>query len=78
MDKNAHKELMTMMFSKNKEEVNEMFNSGMFNEIVKGYMAITLDNCNIEHDKITECLADLEKRFDDTTAGEAREFYRHF
>lgn len=78
MDKEAHKKLMMEMFTKSKEEVNEMFNSGIFNEIVKGYMAVTLDNCNMEHDKVMECLGELDKMFDEMTAGEVREFYKKY
>lgn len=78
MTKEAHKKLMTEMFQKSKEECNEMFNSGMFNEIVKGYMAKTLNRSGMDHDKIMECLVELKRTFDEITAGEAREFLRTF
>lgn len=78
MNKDAHKKSMMEMFTKSNEEVNEMFNSGVFNEIAKGYMAVTLDNCNMEHDKVMECMAELDQMFAEMTAGEAREFYKNY
>lgn len=78
MHREAHKKLMMEIYSKNKEEVNEMFDTGVFNEIVKGYMAVTLDICNLEYDKVIECVGELDKMFDEMNAGEVREFYKKY
>lgn len=78
MNRETHKKLMIEMFEKGEEEINEMFNSGMFNEIVRDYMVVTLNNCNIEHDKVVECVGELEKVLDEKTAGEVREIYKNY
>ena len=46
MSKNEYLELMQDMFSKDKEEINRMYNSGMFNEITEGYLVKVLQNLN--------------------------------
>ena len=42
MNKEDHMRLMMEMVSKSEEEINEMFNSGVFNDIVKGYAVMML------------------------------------
>lgn len=79
MDKEAHKKLMMEMYTKSQEEVNEMFNSGIFNEIVKGYVARLLSEHKIFGDEaIEKAMSDMNRIFDEMTAGEAREFYKKY
>lgn len=74
MSREKHKELMKEIFSKNKEEIQEIFNSGVFNQIVRGYFVLTLDSCDFKRDKTLECLAELDRTLDEVTAGEAEEY----
>lgn len=41
-----HIELVKEFIQKSPEEINEMFNTGMFNEIVLGAIIITMENLN--------------------------------
>ena len=75
----SEKELVENMLFKNEEEINEMFNSGMFNEIVKGYVSIFLKQ---EHsgvfgdDAIKIAMRDMDRLFDEVSSKEAREYYK--
>ena len=66
-------------FFKNEEEINEMFNSGVFNEIVKGYVSMFLKQ---EHgglfgdDAIKIAMRDIDILFDEVSSKEAREYYK--
>lgn len=73
MNKEDHMRLMREMFSKSEEEINEMFNSGVFNDIVKGYAVMMLRQCGLD-EKIKECLVELNHAFDELTSGEARRY----
>ena len=44
--------LVESMFLKSEEEVNEMFNSGMFNEIVKGFTAMLLSEGGLDDEAV--------------------------
>ena len=70
--------LLLSMYSHSKKEINEMFDSGVFNEIAKGYMLKTLVNSNVERDKVMEFLNGLKVMFDEVTAAKAREFYINY
>ena len=73
MTREAHKELMMNMFMKSEEEINEMFNSGMFNKIVLGAVRITLESLSYRDDDIKKVLYEMEHgTFDTRTAGECR------
>lgn len=79
MSREEHKKLMMEMYTKSKEEVNEMFNSGVFNEIAKGYVARLLSEHIIFGDEaIEKAMSDMDRIFDEMTASEAREFYKNF
>lgn len=71
-----HVALMKNMFSKSEEEINEMFNSGMFNEIVKGFTAMLLSEGGLSDEAIKEKIRAMDGLFDEVTAGEARKFYK--
>lgn len=78
MSKEEHIELMKEMFSKSKEEINEMFNSGMFNEIVLGAIVITMENINhFNKNDIEEIVYECKDgTFDQYTAEQCRQAYK--
>jgi len=78
MKMEEHKELMKEMFGKSKEEINEMFNSGMFNEIVLGAIAITMQNMqHFNKSDIEETICECkEGTFDQYTAQQCRDAYK--
>jgi len=76
MEKNEN--LTLSIYSHNKKEVDAMFDSGVFNELVKGYMAMALDNNNVEHEQVVEHLKCLDILFSEVSATEIREFYKHY
>lgn len=76
MEKNEN--LTLSMYLHSKKEVDAMFDSGVFNELVKGYMAMALDNNNVERDKVMEHLKCLDIAFSEVSATEIREFYKNY
>jgi len=73
-----YKDLVLSMYSHSRKELDAMFDSGVFNELVKGYMAMALDNGNVEHDKVMEHLKCLDTVFSEVSASEIREFYKNY
>ncbi len=49
MTREEHKKLMGEMICKTPEQIDEMCNSGMFNEIIKGYVQMVLDRTKKTH-----------------------------
>ncbi|MFV0364871.1 MAG: hypothetical protein ACK5LL_17535 [Suipraeoptans sp.] len=78
MLREEHIKLMKEMFSKSKEECNEMFNSGMFNEIVLGAIVITMQNLgHFNKNDIEEIVYECkEGTFDKYTAEQCRQAYK--
>lgn len=76
MTREEHSILMKNMFGKSNEEINEMFNSGMFNEIVKGFTAMLLSESGLSDEEVKEKLRVMDSLFDEVTAGEARKLYK--
>lgn len=72
------KDLTLSMYSHSRKEVDAMFDSGVFNELVKGYMAMALDNNNVEREQVIEHLKCLDVLFSEVSAAEIREFYKHY
>ena len=72
MDRKAHKKLMIEMFGKGREEINEMYNSGMFNDITKGFLILVLENLGYGNKDIAHAVSELKNCHDTYTAGEAR------
>ncbi|MDE7423774.1 MAG: hypothetical protein K2N51_08795 [Lachnospiraceae bacterium] len=70
MDKNKYLKLMEQMFSKSKEEVNEMYNSGVFNAITEGYFIKVLENLDADREFIEQALEELHHCHDTYRAGE--------
>jgi hypothetical protein len=54
-------------------EVNEIFNTGQFNPIMRGYFIMTMKNLNYTNEQIEEMIDELRYMLDMHTAGEARE-----
>lgn len=78
MNRSEHAELIKEMLNKNKEEINEMFDSGMFNEIVLGAIIITMENLSHFNKKdiekiVYEC---KEGTFEQYNAEQCREAYK--
>lgn len=72
------RELVLSMYTHSRNELDAMFDSGVFNELVKGYMAMALDNNNVSHDQVMEHLKCLDTVFNEVSASEIREFYKHY
>lgn len=72
MDKNKYLKLMEQMFSKSREEINEMYNSGMFNDITEGYFIKVLENLDADKEFIEQALEELHHCHDTYRAGEVR------
>jgi len=73
-----YKDLVLSMYSHSRKELDAMFDSGVFNELVKGYMAMALHNNNVEHDQVMEHLKCLDTVFSEVSASEIREFYKNY
>lgn len=71
MTKEEHKNLMFTLLSMSKEEIDEMYNSGIFNAITEGYLMEVLKTMGLE-DRQDEAQAILYRLHDELTAGEAR------
>lgn len=64
--------------SKSEEEINNMFNLGRFNDIVRGYFVLTLKDHNMSDPEIQEILKSLYRVLDLKNAGEAKQAYKAF
>lgn len=73
-----YKDLVLSMYSHSRKELDAMFDSGVFNELVKGYVAMALNSNNVEHDQIMEHLKCLDTVFSEVSASEIREFYKNY
>ncbi len=58
---------MANMINKTPEQIDEMCNTGMFNEIIKGYVQMVVDG-----------KGSIDQLLDEVTAGEARQYYRGY
>jgi hypothetical protein len=65
------------MTKMNVEEINEMFNSGMFNEIVKGFIAMVMVENGYSNGVVRKMISNLACILDEVTAKEARDFYKN-
>lgn len=69
--------LTNNMIGKSKEEINEMFNSGRFNEIVKGFIAIAMVENEYSSKTVKKTIRNIDYIFDEVSAEEARKFYEN-
>lgn len=72
MEMEKHVKRMKEMLTKKDEEINEMYNSGMFNKITEGYLVMVLKKQGYENEDIVNAVVELHKCQDEYTAGEAR------
>lgn len=72
MTKEEHKSLVRDMSIKTEEQINNMFNTGQFNDIMRGYIAMTMHNLDYKDEQIDEVMDELRYMLDMHTAGEAR------
>lgn len=70
MDQEKHKQLLYYILNKSEEEINELANSGIFNEIIKGYCILAMKDAGYTNEDIKKL--DFNSLFDETLAGEAR------
>lgn len=71
MDVQKHIAIFQDMVNKTPEEIDVMANSGMFNTIIKGYVALAMEQAGFTQDDISKL--DFYYLFDTKTATEARE-----
>lgn len=57
-------------------EINSIMDTGMFNEIVKGYAVLAMQATGAGHDSIQAATDALDAIFDNTDAAVARKAYR--
>lgn len=70
MDQEKHKQLLYYILNKTEEEINELANSGMFNEIIKGYCILAMKRAGYTNEDIKKL--DFNSLFDEILASEAR------
>ena len=58
-----------------KEEKLELFNSGAFNDVIKGYFKMSIDNSDLKDESKKELQTELLHLLDTVTAGQAEEYY---
>lgn len=61
---------------KPEQELNSIIDTGAFNEIIKGYLVLALQDTGKSSAEIREVLVALDSAFDDADAAQAREAYR--
>lgn len=71
MDAKKHIAIFQEMVGKTPEEIDAMANSGMFNTIIKGYVAFAMEQAGFSPEDIEKL--DFYYLFDTKTATEARE-----
>ena len=59
------------------EERLELFNSGAFNDVVKGYMEMAVDNMELEDEVRQGLLNELHYLFDTVGAKQAKDYYNN-
>lgn len=58
-----------------KEERLELFNSSAFNDVVRGYFLMAIDNLKLDEETRSGLLNELRFLFDEKTADEAEAYY---
>ena len=58
-----------------KEERAELFNSGTFNDVAKGYFLMAIDNAEVAEETKSKLLKELRFLFDTVTAEQATDYY---
>lgn len=53
----------------------EIFNSGGFNDIVKGYVLMALDNLEVDKETRADIMREIRYLFDSTSAEQAEKYY---
>lgn len=62
--------------AKPEPEVNSIVDTGIFNEIIKGYLVVAMREATFETGQILSAVEALEDAFEDTDAASARKAYR--
>lgn len=66
---------LDFMASTDRETQYELFNSGGFNYIVRGYFLMALDNARIEEEERAAIMREIRFLFDTVTADQAEAYY---
>lgn len=64
--------IFSMMAELNEKEKNEIFNSGAYNDVCRGYFRKAMENCKIDREIINAVLAEFKWLLDTVGAGEIR------
>ena len=59
--------------SLSESEILEIFNSGAFNDVLKGYCKMALKNCSVADEKIPEVMGEIKWLLDTMSAAQAKE-----
>lgn len=68
--------LLAQYSMKPEQEINDIMDTGAFNEIVKGYLVMAMQATGSSHEEIQQTLSALEYAFDDADADKARQAYQ--
>ena len=60
------------------EEVYNLFDSGIFNRITKGFVLMAMDELEVDRDAKCNILMRLSELFDDVYAGAAESYYENW
>lgn len=76
MNREEHVKLMMEMYGKSKEEINQMFDSGMFNNLCYGAMILSLKRLGMDEKAIKEAIEECRQVFNQYRASELLEAYK--
>ena len=66
---------LDFLASCSKEEMYELFNSSAFNDVVKGYVLLALDNLKTDTEQRNAIVNEVSYLFDIKSAAEAEQYY---
>lgn len=65
---------LRLFIGTNEADKDEMFNSGAFNDICKGYFRKSMENCKLPKETIDSVMDEFKWLLDTISAGEARKY----
>lgn len=73
-----HKKMFMELMTKSKEDIENMVNTGFFNEIIQGYAIGAMERAGLSNEEQKKVIGSFSSVFDDVKAGEARSKYKNF
>lgn len=73
MTREEHVALFKEYTMKSKEELDAIVNTGMFNTVIEGYLALTLKGMGVDPEEVRKARVELKAVLDEVTATEARQ-----